>query len=190
ARDGAVRALTTGKFEVNSVQPTHDGQWLYYRANTTRPGNHEVYRVKPDGTGNEAVTTLGGDNTFDLSADGTQLLIAHSTTMHPTELYAQPTTPGTPAHVLTDCVTPEFAKLPQIAPEMITVPSRAGVPIYSRLYRDSSSGAGPHPAVMFVHGAGYLQNAHEGWSSNYFHEHLFHQLLIRRGYVVLDMDYR
>jgi dipeptidyl aminopeptidase/acylaminoacyl peptidase len=43
---------------------------------------------------------------------------------------------------------------------------------------------------MFVHGAGYLQNAHEGWSSAYFHEHLFHQLLIRRGYVVLDMDYR
>jgi dipeptidyl aminopeptidase/acylaminoacyl peptidase len=88
-------------------------------------------------------------------------------------------------------VTPEFAKLPQIAPEMITVPSRSGMPIYSRLYRDPSNAtSGLRPAVMFVHGAGYLQNAHEGWSSSYFHEHLFHQLLIRRGYVVLDLDYR
>jgi dipeptidyl aminopeptidase/acylaminoacyl peptidase len=191
ARSGTVRALTTGPFEINSVQPTRDGAWLYYRANATRPGNHEVWRVKPDGTGNEAVTALGGDNTFDLSIDGAQLLLAHSTTTRPVELYAQAATPGASARALTDCVTPEFAQLPQLAPEMIAVPSRAGVPIHSRLYRDpSAAGAGLHPAVMFVHGAGYLQNSHEGWSANYFHEHLFHELLIRRGYVVLDMDYR
>ncbi len=189
SRDGMVRPLTTGKFEVNNVQPTHDGQWLYYRANAARPGNHEAFRVKLDGTGNEAVSTLGGDNAFELSADGAQLLITHSTTTHPVELYAQPASPGV-ARVLTECVTPEFTQLPQIAPAMIAVPSRAGVSVYSRLYRDPASSAGPHPAVMFVHGAGYLQNAHEGWSSSYFHEHLFHQLLIRRGYVVLDMDYR
>ena len=42
---------------------------------------------------------------------------------------------------------------------------------------------------MFVHGAGYLQNAHLGWS-NYFREFMFHTLLTRHGYVVLDMDYR
>ena len=45
------------------------------------------------------------------------------------------------------------------------------------------------PAVVFVHGAGYLQNAHKGWSS-YFREFMFHTLLTRSGYVVLDMDYR
>ncbi len=44
-------------------------------------------------------------------------------------------------------------------------------------------------AVIFVHGAGYLQNAHYGWSS-YFREYLFHQYLIAKGYTVLDMDYR
>jgi dipeptidyl aminopeptidase/acylaminoacyl peptidase len=42
---------------------------------------------------------------------------------------------------------------------------------------------------MFVHGAGYLQNAHKGWSG-YFREFMFHSLLAHRGYVVLDMDYR
>src|SRR6185369_1336958 len=45
------------------------------------------------------------------------------------------------------------------------------------------------PAVVFVHGAGYLQDAHAGWSS-YFHELMFHTYLAQRGYVVLDMDYR
>ncbi|HKX45210.1 MAG TPA: prolyl oligopeptidase family serine peptidase, partial [Planctomycetota bacterium] len=45
------------------------------------------------------------------------------------------------------------------------------------------------PAVLFAHGAGYLQNAHRGWSS-YVRETLFHSLLAHRGVVVLDMDYR
>jgi dipeptidyl aminopeptidase/acylaminoacyl peptidase len=43
--------------------------------------------------------------------------------------------------------------------------------------------------VVFAHGAGYLQNAHQGWSS-YFREFMFHTLLTRRGYLVLDPDYR
>ncbi len=51
------------------------------------------------------------------------------------------------------------------------------------------AGGVPRPAVMFVHGAGYLQNAHEGWSQ-YFREFMFHQLLVQRGFVVIDMDFR
>ena len=42
---------------------------------------------------------------------------------------------------------------------------------------------------MFVHGAGYLQNAHQHFS-NYFREYMFHNLLVRHGFVVIDMDYR
>jgi dipeptidyl aminopeptidase/acylaminoacyl peptidase len=42
---------------------------------------------------------------------------------------------------------------------------------------------------LFVHGAGYLQNAHHYWSY-YQREFLFHQMLIQKGYTVLDVDYR
>jgi dipeptidyl aminopeptidase/acylaminoacyl peptidase len=51
------------------------------------------------------------------------------------------------------------------------------------------AGGAHRPAVVFIHGAGYLQDAHYGWSF-YFHEFMFHTFLTRRGYVVLDMDYR
>jgi dipeptidyl aminopeptidase/acylaminoacyl peptidase len=40
-----------------------------------------------------------------------------------------------------------------------------------------------------VHGAGYLQNVHEWWST-YYREYQFHHLLAQKGYVVLDVDYR
>ncbi|HEY8955650.1 alpha/beta hydrolase family protein, partial [Chitinophaga sp.] len=60
--------------------------------------------------------------------------------------------------------------------------------VYARLYTpDPAKNNGA--AVIFVHGAGYLQNAHKWWSS-YFREYMFHNLLTDKGYTVLDMDYR
>jgi dipeptidyl aminopeptidase/acylaminoacyl peptidase len=43
--------------------------------------------------------------------------------------------------------------------------------------------------VVFVHGAGYLQNVVNGWN-NYYREFMFNELLTQKGYVVLDIDYR
>jgi len=43
--------------------------------------------------------------------------------------------------------------------------------------------------VIFVHGAGYLQNTINGWN-NYYREFMFNELLTQKGYIVLDIDYR
>ena len=59
----------------------------------------------------------------------------------------------------------------------------------SRRRWSARRGIPPSPAVVFVHGAGYLQNAHSYWSS-YYREYMFHHLLASTGYVVLDPDYR
>jgi len=42
--------------------------------------------------------------------------------------------------------------------------------------------------VIFVHGAGYLQNVDYRWST-YFHEYMFNNLLADNGYTVMDIDY-
>lgn len=47
-----------------------------------------------------------------------------------------------------------------------------------------------NPVVVFVHGAGSLQNVYKGWSDNYWREYLFHQLLTLNGYYVIEVDYR
>ena len=62
--------------------------------------------------------------------------------------------------------------------------------IYAKLYKPANlDKSAKHPAVLFVHGAGYLQNVHLGYPA-YFREQMFHNLLVQHGYVVLDMDYR
>jgi dipeptidyl aminopeptidase/acylaminoacyl peptidase len=66
------------------------------------------------------------------------------------------------------------------------------VDVYARLFTPEMVGARRDPAapaVVFVHGSGYLQNAHKYWSS-YYREYMFNNLLASRGYVVLDPDYR
>ncbi|MGF1670503.1 MAG: alpha/beta fold hydrolase [Balneolaceae bacterium] len=47
-----------------------------------------------------------------------------------------------------------------------------------------------YPVVVFVHGAGSLQNVYKGWSNNYWREYMFHQFLNQHGYVVVEVDYR
>jgi dipeptidyl aminopeptidase/acylaminoacyl peptidase len=81
---------------------------------------------------------------------------------------------------------------PWLEPTLVTFKARDGVEVPARLYTPEMVGARRHPrrpAVVFVHGAGYLQNAHRYWSS-YYREYMFHHLLASRGYVVLDVDYR
>lgn len=96
---------------------------------------------------------------------------------------------------LTDSMSPAFKAVPWQAPKIVEVPSsHVEKPIYSRLYEPASENVksvkdNKRPAVLFVHGAGYLQNSHQGWSG-YFREFMFHNYLTAKGYVVLDMDYR
>jgi dipeptidyl aminopeptidase/acylaminoacyl peptidase len=185
--------VTQGPFVVRSPQVAPNGEFLYFEANRGHPGVFEIHRTTAsgvDGSGIEQVTDLGGLSSFRLSPDGNRLLVVHSTATRPPELWLQASTPGSDPVRLTDTVSREFTDIEWAAPRFIEVQSaHADRPIHARLYLPAEPAGSPRPAVVFVHGAGYLQNAHQGWSS-YFREFMFHTLLTRRGYVVLDMDYR
>ena len=93
---------------------------------------------------------------------------------------------------MTTTPTEEWRSFKWIDPKVITFKARDGVDVYARLFTPEMIGAKrapTRPGVVFVHGAGYLQNVHTWWSS-YFREYMFHNLLAARGYVVLDVDYR
>ncbi len=184
------RRLTQGDSLVSNVQPSRDGAMLYYTANAGDPGVYEAWRVAVATGEAEQLTNLGGINEWVLSPDEKHLVVSHSEATRPPELYLQRAEPGATASPLTHTVSETFAAIDWTAPEFVTVPSTHGArPIHSRLYLPRERRPGPQPAVLFVHGAGYLQNAHQGWS-DYFREFMFHSFLTRHGYTVLDMDYR
>ncbi len=190
-RDGKrAKALTEGPFEVSDLTLSKDDNYIYYRANKKHPGIYEVYRVDLNKGKSEALTDLNGVTDYVLSPDETHLALTYSSTTRPPELFVTQVG-STQIKQLTNTVTDEFKTIDWVAPQIVAVPSsHTDQPIYSRLYLPKDyDPAKRYPAVMFVHGAGYLQNSHHGWSG-YFREFMFHTFLTRHGYIVLDMDYR
>jgi dipeptidyl aminopeptidase/acylaminoacyl peptidase len=122
------------------------------------------------------------------SPDGRTLAVLHSSADRPPELYLQANRPGAEPRRVTESTTAEFRSYDWLVPEIVMIPASDGVRVPARLYRPRGVPANG-AAVVFVHGAGYLQNVHKWWSS-YYREYLFHHLLAARGYAVLDLDYR
>ncbi|MBB1268284.1 S9 family peptidase [Shewanella sp. SR44-3] len=184
-------ALTQGKFVVDSLTLSKDGKHIYYRANNEHPGVYNVHRVKIANSQSEQLTNWKGTLDYSLSPDGQSLLLTASSLTTPNELYIQAI--GGARTALTDDTSTEFKQYPWQAPKIVAVPSSHGAGVvHARVYLPEgydATQADKYPAVIFNHGAGYLQNAHYGFSG-YFREFMFHNLLAQQGYVVMDMDYR
>ena len=188
---GKARQLTGGVFEVSQPVLSRDGNSLYYRANVQHPGMYNVYKLDIRSGQSSQLTQLNGNLSFSLSPDEQKLLVRYSHSLLPEELYLMDNQPKAPLHRLTNTVSTQFLQTALQAPQVVAVPSSHGKqPVYSKLYlpKDYQQGE-KRRAVIFNHGAGYLQNSDLGWSS-YFREFFFHNLLTAKGYVVLDMDYR
>lgn len=180
--------LTSGKFEVSDASISKDKKYFYFTANKLHPGVTHFYRMPVWGGELTQITSMEGGNEVTLSPDEKHLAIRHSTGNHPWELYLQENKAGAEATVLTHSTTKAFDAYPWRMPEYITFNAEDGAEVHARLYRPENPEQ-QGPAVVFVHGAGYLQNAHKWWS-DYYHEYQFHNFLADNGYTVLDIDYR
>lgn len=182
----AKKALTEGKWEVRDPFLSNDKKAIYFIGNKIHPGVRNGYKLE---IASGKTTPLFEGNfgiEWSLSPDEKMWAIRYSTATRPWELCIVPNAAGQKLIPVTKSTLPSFEKLNLQTPEIIQIPSSDGKQIYARKYTpEKPNGA----AVMFVHGAGYLQNAHYYWS-HYQREMLFHQLLISKGYTVLDLDYR
>jgi len=183
---GKKQALTSGKYEVQSVELSRDKKFFYLTTNEVHPGEKHFYKLPVTGGKAEKLTTLAGANEVSISPDEKWLAYRYSYSNKPWELYLQEIKAGAKPQQITNSPSAEFKSYNWRDPEVTTFKARDGADVYTRVYKpEKPNGA----AVIFVHGAGYLQNAHKWWSS-YFREYMFHNLLVDKGYTVLDMDYR
>ncbi|HEY5971437.1 MAG TPA: prolyl oligopeptidase family serine peptidase [Pseudoxanthomonas sp.] len=187
---GKPRTLTSGHWEASQPQLSADGRSFYFVCNRERPIDYDVCSVTANGGDVRTLTTLHGVEDFSLSPNGAQLLLRHSSAYVPPQL-AVVGVDGKGLRELTDTRSSAFKAIDWIAPQTVQLPSRqsAGT-VWGKYYGPANPEPGKqYPIVMFVHGAGYLQNAESHWPE-YFREQMFHNLLVQRGYVVLDLDYR
>ena len=182
--------LTDGKWETSAVVPTRDGTSFFFVCNRAQPGDYEVCNVPARGGAVREVTSLDGVESFVPSPDGSKLLVRHSSAYMPPQLSVVDAAGGS-ATQLTDTRTADFKARTWIQPQLVQVPSKHGAgTIWGKYYGPATMEPGrKYPVVMFVHGAGYLQNVSARYP-NYYREQMFHNLLVDQGYIVLDLDYR
>ena len=188
---GAPRALSGSGCEASSVQASADGRWLYFRANPAQPWRYDLYRVAVAGGAVQQVSRYGSLDDYAIAPDGARVAVLHSSAYLPPQLAVLAADGHGVPQELTDTRLPAYRALRWSEPHIVQVPGRHGQGrIAAKLYLPEAPTAQLRPAVLFVHGAGYLQNVTLGWPSYYFREQFFHNWLLARGYVVLDMDYR
>jgi acetyl esterase/lipase len=185
---GSKKQLTSGNYEIYEPKISRDGKWWYFHSNQQHPGERHFYRMPLQGGKAEQLTRGEGRWDVTLSPDEKWLAQLYSTGNQPPELYLQANKAGATPKKLTESQTDEWKAYPWRLPEYVTFNAQDGAQVPARLYRPERGSQGG-PAVIFVHGAGYLQNAHKWWST-YFREYMFHNLLLDKGYTVLDIDYR
>ena len=190
--DPRPKQITEGKFEIDEVRLSADGRTFYITSTEHHPGERHLYSVPVEGGPRTRVTSMTGSHDAEVSPDGATLGLVYSYSTKPPEVFVMPNRAGAAAKQVTTTPTAEWRAFQWIDPQLVTFKARDGAEVYARLYRPEMIGAKADPArpgVVFVHGAGYLQNAHRYWST-YYREYMFHNLLASRGYVVLDVDYR
>jgi dipeptidyl aminopeptidase/acylaminoacyl peptidase len=185
---GEPRALTSGNWEVLNVRQSRDRSKFYLVASADGPFDQFLYEMPGEGGPLTRISKAPGKHTPTLSPDERWIADVYSYSNKPPDLYLQENRPGQDLTRLTTSPAPEFSTYAWQDPPIVMVPARDGVKVPAHMFKPANYRKGG-PAVIFVHGSGYLQNVDHKWSS-YYHEYMFHHILESRGYLVLDVDYR
>ncbi len=189
-KTGKKRVLTHGKYEVFAAELSPDHKKFYLTTNKVAPGQRQFYQLAINSGKLTRITAKTGGNRATVSPDGKQLAILFSTPNHPWELFLQDNKKGAEMQQITHkAESTEFKSYPWRSPKIFTYTDRDGLAVYAKVFEPENP-APSHPGVIFVHGAGYLQDVVQYWSDPYFREHMFMNFLVDQGYTVMEMDYR
>ena len=156
--------LTRGAFEVSDVRLSGDKTKFYFTSSEVGFAERHLYSMPISGGARTRLTALPGNNAADVSPDERMLAIVRSYSNRPPELYLAASAPLSEAKQVTTSPIPEFFTHDWIEPPIVAVRARDGQTVRARLYKPARPNGA---AVLFVHGAGYLQNVHKWWSSYY-----------------------
>jgi dipeptidyl aminopeptidase/acylaminoacyl peptidase len=191
---GEARQLTRGAWEVDHDRsfghpPQWAGDYIYFASTEAGTAERAFYRIHPDGSGKERLSTREGLNIGIVSEDGRDRAMLIADVKNPWDLYVN-------GSRVTRSPLADFASYPWPESRFVNFPSRGdGKPVNARLllppgYRPEDRHQKPRPAIFFIHGAGYATSVLKQWGAYMELRYVFDCYLANKGYAILDLDYR
>jgi len=189
-----LRQLTTGAYDIPFAEWINDETIVMATTEKDLGERHIVLLDVDDATTNTLTEAEGYRYQFRLSPDRRHLVYAYTTFNQPYDLYRLDLRRPRGEIQLTQTVPESFSQITWQEEQYIRFPARDGetelsMSILTPDDYEPNNGK-QYPTVVFVHGAGSLQNVFKGFSNSYYREYMFHQWLTARGYVVVEVDYR
>lgn len=189
-QDGSVVPLTSGEWEVRDAQLSRDRSFWLLQASREHPADDHLYTLPAGGGELTRLTERPGRSVGYLAADGERIAVVYSESVQLPDLYLRGVRDSDPAQRITVSGTDAYYRHPLTRPEIVSFNHPDGGPLWAALFRPER----PNPeraAVLHIHGGGYRQFAHRGYSVYGYDLHLgFINYLVQQGYTVLDFDYR
>lgn len=189
ASGGEPAQITRGAWEVHPETFDHDPHWvgefIYYSSTEAGPSERQFYRVRPDGSGKQKLSTREGVNAGFVSADARYTALLSADPSQPFDLYVN-------GERVTTSPRPEFSQYPWPETRFVQFRSRGdGRTVHAKMLLPPGFGPQDRRAVVFfIHGAGYATSVLKQWGSYMDVRFVFNCYLANRGYVVMDLDYR
>lgn len=183
---------TEGEFEVPWAEWLN-GDEIVFASTEVDPGERHIYTLNTTSGDIEKLTSeTGYRQSFELSPNKQHLVYEYTFFNEPFELYSLEIQNPDQATRLTQTIPERFNQVDWQREDYIRFTGRDGETEISMSVLeplDMQEGE-EYPVVVFIHGAGSLQNVYKGWSNSYYREYMFHQFLTAQGYYVIEVDYR
>jgi dipeptidyl aminopeptidase/acylaminoacyl peptidase len=201
-----LQQLTNGEWEIHWFEIHPSGGRIFFQANK---GDHHQWQLYSLDVKTKQIVQLtsrvGSYENPVMAKDGSFIVARYSDVNIPTELASISTAQQHPIPAtstdgnqtftttelqLTHSIPQEFQSVQWMVPEIVHFRGTDGSTVPAMIYKPHNfDSTKKHPVVVFVHGAGYLQNVAREWS--YYHrEYMFHHRLTQRGYIVYEVEYR
>jgi len=181
-----------GKFQVPWAHWLNKHK-IVFASTKVGPGQRQVYTVDTrNGHTKKLTSQTGYRENFHLGRNKKYLVYKYSYFNEPWELYSLNLKHPKKETRLTHTIPERFKKMDWQKPDYIRFTARDGTTKVSMTVlkpRHKKPGK-KYPVMVFVHGAGTLQNVYKGWSNHYYREYMFNQYLTAHGYYVMQVDYR
>ena len=188
-KNGQIKAITTGDFDISSFMAYDEKQQrLYYASYEESSLQRHVYSIKLDGTKKKKLSTQAGSNRATFSTTFKYYILNHSSANTPSYITLH-NQKGKMIRVLKDnALLKETVKEYGYArTEFLTVPTSSGEELNAWVIKPGNFDPGKeYPLFIYVYGGPESQSVSDSWGRR----GAWFQMLVQQGYVVACVDNR